>query len=219
VKRTTCLLLVGLSPGYTQIRFEEIAQQAGIHFQLNNGARGQFHQVELMLGGVAVFDFDNDGCLDIYFTNGAALPSLRKTGPEFSNRLYKNNCNLTFTDVTEKAGVAGDGYSMAVATADYDNDGYTDIFVAGVNRNILYRNRGNGTFEDVTQKAGLAGIHPPYGKMWAVSSGWTVESGTRTCPCPRATLTPAKLIATTTNRAAILFFIVVPTFPDPTGLK
>jgi enediyne biosynthesis protein E4 len=172
VRRTTCLLLVGLSPGYPQIRFEEIAQQAGIHFQLNNGARGQFHQVELMLGGVAVFDFDNDGCLDIYFTNGAALPSLRKTDPEFSNRLYKNNCNLTFTDVTEKAGVAGDGYSMGVATADYDNDGYTDIFVTGVNRNILYRNRGDGTFEDVTQKAGLAVIHPKYGKMWATSADW-----------------------------------------------
>jgi hypothetical protein len=172
VRRIACLLLLAASSGYPQILFEEIAQRAGIRFQLNNGARGQFHQVELMLGGVAVFDFDNDGCLDIYFTNGAALPSLGKTGPEFYNRLYKNNCNLTFTDVTEKAGVAGAGYSMAVATADYDNDGYADIFVAGVNRNILYRNRGDGTFEDVTQKAGLAVNHPKYGKMWATSAGW-----------------------------------------------
>ena len=172
MKWIACLLLLAPSSGYPQIRFDEITQQAGIHFQLNNGAHGQFHQLELMPGGVAVFDFDNDGCLDIYFTNGAALPSLRKTGPEFYNRLYKNNCNLTFTDVTEKAGVAGDGYSMAVATADYDNDGYTDIFVAGANRNILYRNRGNGTFEDVTQKAGLAVTHPKYGKMWATSAGW-----------------------------------------------
>ena len=172
MRRAACLLLLSLSSGYPQIRFDEIARQSGIHFQLNNGASGQFHQVELMLGGVAVFDFDNDGCPDIYFTNGAALPSLRKTGREFHNRLYKNNCNLTFTDVTEKAGVAGDGYSMGVATADYDNDGYTDIFVTGVNRNILYRNRGDGTFEDVTQKAGLAGNHPKYGKMWATSAGW-----------------------------------------------
>ncbi|HKW98020.1 MAG TPA: CRTAC1 family protein [Bryobacteraceae bacterium] len=170
--RLAWLVLLGFSAGYSQIRFEEIAQKAGIHFQLKNGARGQFHQVELMPGGVAVLDYNNDGCLDIYFTNGAALPSLRKTGPEFHNRLYRNNCDLTFTDVTEKAGVAGDGYSMGVAAADYDNDGYTDIFVAGVNRNILYRNRGDGTFEDVTQKAGLSGIDPKYGKMWATSAGW-----------------------------------------------
>lgn len=170
--RIAWLALLILPAGYPQIRFEEIAKHAGIHFQLANGSRGQFHQPELMLGGVAVFDFDNDGCVDIYFTNGASLPSLRKTGPEFFNRLYKNNCNLTFTDVTEKAGVAGYGYSMAVATADYDNDGYTDMFVTGVDRNILYRNRGDGTFEDVTQKAGLDEIHPKYGKMWSVAAGW-----------------------------------------------
>src|SRR5690348_8183695 len=143
-----------------QIQFEDIAKKAGLNFVLHNGATGEFHQPELMLGGVAVLDYNNDGCMDIFFTNGAAMPSLKKTGPQFFNRLFRNNCDGTFTDVTEKAGVAGDGYSMGVAVGDYDNDGYPDIFVAGVNRNILYHNRGDGTFEDVTEKAHLSGIDP-----------------------------------------------------------
>jgi enediyne biosynthesis protein E4 len=155
-----------------QIRFEDIATKAGLRFELRNGAIGEFHQPELMLGGVAVLDYNNDGCMDIFFTNGAAMPSLKKTGPEYSNRLFRNNCDGTFTDVTEKAGVAGEGYSMGVAIGDYDNDGYPDIFVAGVNRNILYHNRGDGTFEDVTEKAHLGGVDPHYGKLWSVSAAW-----------------------------------------------
>ncbi|MEK7754502.1 MAG: VCBS repeat-containing protein, partial [Acidobacteriota bacterium] len=107
-----------------------------------------------------------DGCTDIYFVNGAALPSLEKNQPGFGNRLYRNNCDMTFTDVTAKAGVAGEGYSMAVATADFDNDGFIDIFVAGVNRNTLFRNRGDGRFEDVTAKAGVSG------QVWSISAGW-----------------------------------------------
>ena len=125
-----------------------------------------------MVGGVAAFDYDNDGCPDLYFTNGADIPTLRKTGPEYHNRLYRGDCHWKFTDVTARAGVAGEGYSMAVATADYDNDGFTDIFVAGVNRNILYRNLGDGRFQDVTARARLTGVDPKYGKMWAVSAGW-----------------------------------------------
>ena len=124
------------------IRFEEIAAKAGLRFELHNGEAGGFHQIELTLGGVAAFDFNNDGCTDIFFTNGAAVPSLRKTGPGFSNRLFRNNCNLTFTDVTAEAGLAGEGYAMAVATADFDNDGLVDLFVAGVKGNTLYRNLG-----------------------------------------------------------------------------
>src|SRR5450759_1028414 len=155
-----------------QIRFEEIAQKAGLDFRLKNAAAGRFHQVELMLGGVAAFDFNNDGCMDLYFTNGATLPGLRKAGPEFYNRLYRNNCDGTFTDVTATAGVGGEGYSMAVATADFDNDGLCDIFVAGVNRNILYRNLGEGRFQDVTAKAGLSGVDARRGKMWSISAGW-----------------------------------------------
>jgi enediyne biosynthesis protein E4 len=155
-----------------RIEFEDIAKKAGVNFVLHNGATGEFHQPELMLGGVAVLDYNNDGCMDIYFTNGAAMPSLKKTGAQFSNHLFRNNCDGTFTDVTQQAGVAGDGYSMGVAVGDYDNDGYPDIFVTGVNRNILYHNLGNGTFEDVTKKAGLEGLEPHYGKLWSDSAAW-----------------------------------------------
>jgi enediyne biosynthesis protein E4 len=171
--RITLILLLAVSaPAWAQIRFEDIAQKAGVKFELHNDARGEFRQPELMVGGVAVLDYNNDGCMDIFFTNGADMPSLKKTGPEYSNRLFRNNCDGTFTDVTEKAGVAGEGYSMGVAVGDYDNDGYPDIFVAGVNRNILYHNRGDGTFEDVTEKAHLGGVDPHYGKLWSVSAAW-----------------------------------------------
>ena len=122
--------------------------------------------IETMPGGIAVFDYNGDGLPDIYFTNGADVPSLEKTSPKFWNRLYRNDGNFHFTDVTEQAGVAGKGYSMGVAAGDYDNDGHPDLFVAGVNRNILYHNRGDGTFEDVTDKAGIQS-----GK-WAVAAGW-----------------------------------------------
>jgi hypothetical protein len=158
----------GLAPG-PAIQFEEVGHKAGLLFQLKNGETGKFHQIELMGGGVAVLDYNNDGCADVFFTNGAAIPSLKKSTPEFSNRLYRNNCDMTFTDVTKEAGVAGEGYSMAAAAGDFDNDGFTDLFVAGVDRNILYRNRGDGHFEEVTDKAGVGGGRP---KPWSVSSGW-----------------------------------------------
>lgn len=168
---------VGAQAGHSaapqpQIRFEEIAAKAGLQFTLRNAASGQFHQIELTGGGVAVLDYNNDGCMDIFFTNGAAIPSLRKTGPEFYNRLFRNNCDMTFTDVTEQAGVAGEGYSMAAAVGDFDNDGFADLFVTGVKHNILYRNLGNGRFADVTAAAGVTGLDPKFGKMWAVSAGW-----------------------------------------------
>jgi len=164
--------LFGGSVAQAQIRFEDTAAKAGLKFELHNGAAGEFHQPELMVGGVAALDYNNDGCMDIFFTNGAEMSSLKKTGPQYFNRLFRNNCDGTFTDVTEKAGVAGEGYSMGVAVADYDNDGYPDIFVTGVNRNILYHNRKDGTFEDVTDKAHLSGVDPRYGKLWSVSAAW-----------------------------------------------
>jgi hypothetical protein len=107
-----------------QIRFEDTAAKSGPKFTLRNGAIGEFHQPELMVGGVAALDYNNDGCMDIFFTNGAAMPSLKKTGPQYFNRLFRNDCHGGFVDVTDTAGVAGEGYSMAVAVGDYDNDGY-----------------------------------------------------------------------------------------------
>jgi hypothetical protein len=125
-----------------------------------------------MTGGVAVFDYNNDGSLDIFFTNGAAIPSLEKSDPSYSNRLFRNNGDGTFTDVTEKAGLQGVGYSMGVAAGDYDNDGFVDLYVTGVNHNQLLRNNGDGTFTDVTEKAGVSGMVPHLGKAWSVAAGW-----------------------------------------------
>jgi len=119
-----------------------------------------------MTGGVATFDFDGDGLADIFLINGASLPSLRKESPKYWNRLFRNEGGMRFTDVTEEAGVAGEGYSMGAAAGDYNNDGHVDLFVAGVNRNILYRNLGNGRFEDVTEKSGIKS------DKWAVAAGW-----------------------------------------------
>jgi len=98
------------------------------------------------------------------------VSALSKSSPSYWNRLYRNNGDGTFTDVTERAGVAGEGYGMAVAVGDYDNDGRSDLFVAGVNRNILYHNNGDGTFSDVTRQAGVAGDQPR--KRWSISAGW-----------------------------------------------
>jgi hypothetical protein len=143
-----------------------------IPFSLDSSETTQKHAPETMAGGVAVFDYDNDGNLDIFFTNGADIASLKKTSPQFSNRLFRNNGDGTFTDVTEKAGLAGTGYDIGVAVGDYDNDGYEDLFVAGVHRNTLYHNNGNGTFTDVTEKAGLAKPDKEYGPLWSTGAAW-----------------------------------------------
>jgi hypothetical protein len=154
------------------IKFEDAIDRSGIQFQLRNSVSPQKYYIETMLGGVAVFDYNNDGLQDIFFTNGAQIPSLEKSDPSFYNRLYRNNGDGTFTDVTEKAGVKGVGYSMGVAAGDYDNDGFVDLYVVGVNRNQLLHNNGDGTFTDVTEKAGVSGEIPGEGKPWAVAAGW-----------------------------------------------
>ena len=143
-----------------------------IPFALDSCETPQKHAPETMAGGVAVFDYDNDGNLDIFFTNGADISSLKKTLPKYWNRLLRNNGDGTFTDVTEKAGLAGTGYDTGVAIGDYNNDGYEDIFVAGVHRNTLYRNNGDGTFTDVTEKTGLAQPDKEYGPLWSVGAAW-----------------------------------------------
>ncbi len=143
-----------------------------IQFALDSCETPQRHAPETMAGGVAVFDFDNDGNLDIFFTNGADISTLKKTSPKYWNRLFRNDGDGTFTDVTEKAGLAGTGYDTGVAIGDYDNDGNEDIFVAGVHRNTLYHNNGDGTFTDVTEKAGLAHLDKEYGPLWSVGAAW-----------------------------------------------
>jgi hypothetical protein len=157
------------------IRFEDIVAQSGINFKLENGVSPQRYSIETMLGGVAVFDYNNDGLLDIFLTNGAAIPSLQKTGPQYWNRLYRNNGDGTFTDVTVQAGVQGVGYSMGVAAGDYDNDGFVDLYVTGVNRNQLLHNNGDGTFTDVTEKAGVSGRIP--GGTWWLSRKNSTRTG------------------------------------------
>jgi len=154
------------------IRFEDIAERAGVHFVVENSPTPEKHQPETMPAGVALFDYDGDGLLDIYLVNGAEMPSLVKTGPRYYNRLFHNNGNGTFTDVTEHAGVAGTGYGMGVAVGDYDNDGRPDLFVANVNGNQLFHNNGDGTFTDVTAKAGLSGAMHNGRKMWSIAAGW-----------------------------------------------
>ena len=154
------------------IVFENVIKSSKINFILNSSVNAHRYSVETMTGGIAVFDYDNDGLLDIFFTNGAELPSLEKSNPTFSNRLFHNNGDGTFTDVTEKSGLAGIGYSMGVAAGDYDNDGFVDLYVTGVNHNQLFHNNGDGTFTDVTSKAGVSGVIPGIGKAWAVTAGW-----------------------------------------------
>ncbi|HVT91501.1 MAG TPA: CRTAC1 family protein [Bryobacteraceae bacterium] len=167
------LLLAGLfgaesakAPAVSPIRFEDVAAKSGVDFILQNCPTPQKHLIETMAGGLAVFDYDGDGRPDIFFTNGADLPSMEKTGRKYWNRLYRNEGGFKFRDVTEEAGVQGVGYSMGAAAGDYDNDGRPDLFVAGVNRNILYHNLGNGKFEDVTGKSGIKSGE------WAVAAGW-----------------------------------------------
>ncbi len=111
--------------------------------------------------------------LDIFFTNGANLATLKKDDPKYRNRLFRNDGKGVFTDVTESAGLAGTGFDSGVAVGDYDNDGYPDLFVAGVHRNTLYHNNGNGTFSDVTAQSGITnGPDPQFGPMWGITAVW-----------------------------------------------
>jgi hypothetical protein len=150
----------------------EVSRSLALSFRLENSATSQKYLPETMCGGVAVFDFDNDGRLDIFFTNGAHIADPMPDGkrPEkidarYWNRLFHQNPDGTFTDVTEKAGLAGAGYSMGVAVGDYDNDGYEDLLVTGLDRVSLYHNNGNGTFTDVTAKSGTT------------TDGWSTSAG------------------------------------------
>ena len=144
--------------------FEDVTIKSGIRFKHETSRTSQKYLPESMGAGVAMFDYDNDGCLDLFFVNGARLQdpmphsaSPDKSDPRYWNRLYHNNRDGTFTDVTEKAGLQGRLYGMGVATGDYNNDGNVDLLVTNLGGNILYHNNGDGTFTDVTAKAGVGG--------------------------------------------------------------
>ena len=172
---TLCVLAVAIlligktgskaAPQGSSIQFHDITQQAGIHFVHNNGAFGKKYLPETMGPGVAFMDYDNDGWPDIFLVNGMDWPG---HGQKHSTpKLYHNNHDGTFTDVTHKAGLDTEIFGMGVAVGDYDNDGFDDLFVTAYGQNRLFHNDGNGTFTDVTQKAGLQGP-----KEFSTSAAW-----------------------------------------------
>jgi hypothetical protein len=137
------------------ITFRDVTQKAGIRFVHNNAAFGKKYLPETMGPGVAFIDYDNDGWPDIFLVNGMDWPG--HGGKHSTPKLYHNNHDGTFTDVTHKAGLDVELFGMGVAVGDYDNDGYDDLFVTAMGQSRLFHNNGNGTFTDVTQKAGLMG--------------------------------------------------------------
>ena len=153
------------------LTFTDVTAQSGINFRHAASKTSSKYLLETMGGGVAIFDFDNDGRMDLFFTNGAALKDqmskdevVDKSQPKYWNRLYQQKTDGTFTDVTERAGLKGAGYSMGAAAADYDNDGYVDLFVTGYKSDRLYRNNADGTFTEVKL---------PYDNTgWSTSAGW-----------------------------------------------
>lgn len=158
--------------------FVDVTTASGVHFKHQASHTARKYLLETMGSGVALFDYDNDGLLDIFFANGAAISDptapgtiLRKTTPAFSNRLYHQKRDHTFEDVTEKSGLSGAGYSLGVAVGDYDNDGYEDLYVTGYGGNHLYHNNGNGTFSDVTEVSGTGG------SGWSTSAAWVDLDG------------------------------------------
>jgi hypothetical protein len=155
------------------VSFTDITALSKIDFKQAASVTSQKYLLESMGAGVGLFDYDNDGRLDIYFTNGARLEDPMPKGAmpdkrdaKFWNRLYHQKRDGMFEDVTVSAGVSGKGYSMGIAVGDYDADGFADFYVTAYGANILYRNRGDGTFEDVTKRAGVAG------SGWSTSAGW-----------------------------------------------
>ena len=146
------------------LTFIDVTAKSGVRFRHQASKTSRKYLIESMGAGVAMFDYNNDGLLDLFFVNGAALRDPMPAGtvpdkrdPRYWNRLYRNNGDGTFTDVTEAAGLQGRGYGMGVATGDFDNDGNVDLLVTTSDGNELYRNNGDGTFTDVTAKAGVGG--------------------------------------------------------------
>lgn len=153
--------------------FMDVSSELGVQFLHQAHHSPRKYLLETMGSGAALFDYDNDGRLDLFLVNGASYGDFvpkgtipRKTGPEYWNRLYHQKADGSFEDVTERAGLKGDLYGMGVAAGDYDNDGFEDLYVTALGGNRLYHNNGNGTFTDVTDKAGVGG------SGWSTSAAW-----------------------------------------------
>src|ERR1700722_579994 len=159
-------------------KFTDITGSLHLNFEYQASHTSKKYLIETMGAGVALFDYDNDGRLDIFVVNGAPLsdPTVKGTIPQkteakYWNRLYHQKSDGTFEDVTEKAGLQGAGYGMGVAVGDYDNDGFEDLYVTAYGGNRLYHNNGNGSFTDVTEKAGVGG------GGWSSSAAWVDLDG------------------------------------------
>ena len=158
-------VLTGLDPAQIKLGFDftDIAQSAGLNFRnYYGGEQSKRYILEANGCGVAFFDYDNDGWLDIFLLNGSRIEAF-PAGQQPTNRLLHNNRDGTFTDRTEKAGLIKHGWSQGVCIGDYDNDGFEDLFVTYWGQNVLYHNNGDGTFTDITRQAGLAGKAPRWG--------------------------------------------------------
>jgi hypothetical protein len=158
------LVLIGFSQPSEHrpaLHFRDVAPRTKFTYITNNNFTGRKYFQQPMCGGIGILDFDGDGKMDIFFSNGAKLPELKKTDASFYSCLLRNKGDGTFEDVTRQAGLSGENldYSYCVAVGDYDNDGWPDIFIANTGRNTLYHNNGNGTFSDVTESSGL-GVKP-----------------------------------------------------------
>lgn len=144
-----------VSPRNQDIRFTDVTAELGIEFQHVNGESGRKYFIEPIGSGVALFDFDNDGDLDLYFVNGGDLPGMTSSIPP-TNRFYRNDGG-TFVDITDAASVGDTHYGLGCCVGDYNNDGFTDLYVTNYGPNVLYRNNGDGTFTDVADAAGVDG--------------------------------------------------------------
>ena len=202
-------LLAGRSTAsYPRPGFVDVAARVEASYKTNNSLRERKYFVQPMAGGVAIFDYDGDGKMDIFFTNGARLPELKKT----CGFLQLPSCTKgdgTFTDVTKKAGLPGENldYNLGVAIGDYDNDGHPDIFLCGAAHNTLYHNNGDGTFTDVTAQAGI-GVKPPTFSASPPPGSTTTTTACSTSSSP--TTPPGPRRSTAAARSTVSSITAVP---------